>query len=114
MIPEEVKEYLQNEAYRYIMTKQWIDKYKEMLYKREIMRTGRLFTIPPHPHASSPYCSFFDVEFEAGDEVYVFLLGNGSQHAYHKKCVESRWGTQKLMNIVSQDRANRRRRQRPP
>jgi hypothetical protein len=94
---------------RRVVTKEWIDRYREEHKSRaqEVQLKGGLVK-PRHPHWNLPYCNICDTDFEVDDESYVLYVG-GHEVGYHIDCVLHNLETDKVRNIVSQDRSYRRR-----
>ena len=95
---------------RRAITKEWIDWYREEHKSRakELRLKGGLVK-PRHPHWNLPYCNICDRDFEVDDESYVLYVG-GHEVRYHIDCVLSNLDTDKLRNVISQDRSYRKRR----
>ena len=95
---------------RKAITKEWIDWYREEHKSRaqEVRLKGGLVK-PRHPHWNLPYCNICDKDFEVGDESYLLYVG-GHEVGYHIDCILSNLDTDKVKNIVSQDRSYRERR----
>ena len=94
---------------RKVVTKDWIDRYREEHKSRaqEIHLKGGLVK-PRHPHWNLPYCNICDRDFEVGDESYRLYVG-GHEVRYHIDCILHNLNTDKVKNIVSQDRGHRER-----
>ncbi len=91
------------------VTKDWIERYREEHKSRaqEVHLKGGLVK-PRHPHWNLPYCNICDKDFDVGDESYLLYVG-GHEVGYHIDCVLSNLDTDKVKNIVSQDRGYRER-----
>lgn len=94
---------------RMVVTKDWIERYREEHKSRalEVRLKGGLVK-PRHPHWNLPYCNICDRDFEVGDESYLLYVG-GHEVGYHIDCVLSNLDSDKVKNIVSQDRGYRER-----
>jgi len=93
---------------RRVVTKEWIDRYREEHKSRakEVRLKGGLVK-PRHPHWNLPYCNICDTDFEVDDESYVLYVG-GHEVVYHVDCVLSNLDTDKVRNVISQDRSYRK------
>jgi hypothetical protein len=91
------------------VTKDWIERYREKHKSRaqEVRLKGGLVK-PRHPHRNLPYCNICDEDFEVGDESYKLYVG-GHEVRYHIDCILHNLNTNKVKNIVSQDRGYRER-----
>jgi hypothetical protein len=94
---------------RRVVTREWIDRYREEHKSRaqEVQLKGGLVK-PRHPHWNLPYCNICDTDFEVDDESYVLYVG-GHEVGYHIDCILHNLDTDKVKNIVSQDRGYRER-----
>jgi hypothetical protein len=91
------------------VTKDWIERYREEHKSRaqEVCLKGGLVK-PRHPHWNLPYCNICDRDFEVGDESYLLYVGE-HEVRYHIDCILHNLDTDKVKNIVSQDRGYRER-----
>jgi hypothetical protein len=94
---------------RRVVTKEWIDHYREEHKSRaqEVRLKGGLIK-PRHPHWNLPFCNLCDRDFEVEEDFYMLYVG-GHPVGYHVECVLENLDTSKLRNIMNQDRSYRER-----
>jgi hypothetical protein len=96
------------ELERKIITKEWIDQYRQehKSRARETRLHGGLIK-PRHRHWNSPFCTICDEELDEGDDCFLLYVG-GRAVAYHAQCIIENQKTKKVCNIISQDRGFRK------
>jgi hypothetical protein len=92
-----------------VISDRWIEEFRREHISRafEVRLKGGLIK-PRHPHRNYPYCNICDEDYEEWDLGYRLYVG-GRPVVYHVDCIEAKWDTRKVKNIVAQDRGYRRR-----
>ena len=90
--------YLEKEAYQFIINEKYIERFKNRHY-------GRRFN---GPHYNYPFCKICGKRFKVGERAFLFIVGNGWKVPYHINCVKEEGYSSRMMNIIFQDRAKRK------
>jgi hypothetical protein len=92
------------------ISRDWIEWYKEE-HKSRAFQTklkGGLLK-PRHPHRNLPYCNICDTDLEQYDECFLLYVG-GHLVPYHTDCIANQLSSDKIKNIILQDRGYRKKR----